>query len=255
MIHSHYIKLERPYRIIYAKGNVGLQIATLIVVDDQNNPTYKGIKTYSYPVVSYVGKDAKTKDIPYSDVLATGEWSEGEVWTFAEQKDVATLGLQGGTIDWATLLDVIDLRFMDSNSYNATVEAFVGLRNNIEKLQDLGCRLEGPKISLHTYKKLADGSYQITLPMGCVEEEDEDGNPVLNFYSVVFKNQFPLTAQTSDVDEAVKMIRRQTDFYKWVKDVITPGVKLCFMFTKADREFVKNDLPQLAELIEKLNQQ
>ena len=38
------------------------------MVDDQNNPTYKGIKTYSYPVVSYVGKDAKTKDIPYKEL-------------------------------------------------------------------------------------------------------------------------------------------------------------------------------------------
>ena len=81
MIQTQLLPLKEPYNVIYCHGQVGIHIATLIVVDEQRgkNGEYLGIETHSHPVVSYAAKKA---------TLCT---AEGFVWNRAELKDVAIL--------------------------------------------------------------------------------------------------------------------------------------------------------------------
>lgn len=59
MIQTQLLKLDPPYQIIACKGEIGIQIATLIVTEETRgeNGEY-GITTHSHPVVSYVNKAA-----------------------------------------------------------------------------------------------------------------------------------------------------------------------------------------------------
>ena len=124
MIQSHYVPLPKPYRIIYSGGAVGLQIGTLIVVSEATTtfhggkivPGYWGVNTYSYPVVSYINKDGKASDRPslISSLPGSDDYSEAVVWDQVQQRDVATLCVEGGFLDWGILLTIIDQIFRES---------------------------------------------------------------------------------------------------------------------------------------------
>ena len=75
MIQTHLLKLEPPYQIIACKGEIGVQIATLIVTEETRgeNGEY-GITTHSHPVVSYVEKPTISKRISDS-----GDDNDGEI--------------------------------------------------------------------------------------------------------------------------------------------------------------------------------
>ena len=57
MIQTQLLKLDPPYQIVACKGEIGIQIATLIVTEETRgeNGEY-GITTHSHPVVSNVNK-------------------------------------------------------------------------------------------------------------------------------------------------------------------------------------------------------
>ena len=79
---SHYVPLQPPYPVIYCNNEVGIQIATLIVVTEPqmtapvgNRSVYR-MATHSHPVVTYGNKHlgiSEASNIP-------GDYSEGEVW-------------------------------------------------------------------------------------------------------------------------------------------------------------------------------
>ena len=57
MIQTHLLKLDPPYQIIACRGNVGMQIATLVVTEEtRDEQGGYGITTHSHPVVTYVDK-------------------------------------------------------------------------------------------------------------------------------------------------------------------------------------------------------
>ena len=96
IVNSHYVPLQEPYPIIYCRGEVGIQIGTLIVVEGRDpsaphaggrrEPSY-AIRTHSHPVVSYGNK----KDAQMSGFLMPNDWSEGIVWDKAELRSVTVL--------------------------------------------------------------------------------------------------------------------------------------------------------------------
>lgn len=79
---SHYVPLQPPYPVIYCNNEVGIQIATLIVVTEPqmtapvgNRSVYR-MATHSHPIVTYGNKHlgiSEASNIP-------GDYSEGEVW-------------------------------------------------------------------------------------------------------------------------------------------------------------------------------
>ena len=83
MIQTHLLKLDPPYQIITCRGEVGMQIATLVVTEETRDEDGNyGITTHSHPVVTYVDKQLKKQ--PDSDsfendpaLIACGE---GVVW-------------------------------------------------------------------------------------------------------------------------------------------------------------------------------
>lgn len=96
IVNSHYVPLQPPYPIIYCKGEVGMQIGTLIVVEGHSpnmphpfgnrEPPY-AIRTHSHPVVSYGNKyEGKLTQIPMPN-----DWSEGIVWDRVELRNVTVL--------------------------------------------------------------------------------------------------------------------------------------------------------------------
>lgn len=96
IVNSHYVPLQEPYPIIYSKGEVAMQIGTLIVVEgrDPSSPHPFGnreapyaIRTHSHPVVSYGNK----KEGEMSAFPEPNDWSEGIVWDRAELRSVTVL--------------------------------------------------------------------------------------------------------------------------------------------------------------------
>lgn len=96
IVNSHYVPLQEPYPIIYSKGEVAMQIGTLIVVEgrDPSSPHPGGrvvdpyvIRTHSHPVVSYGNKDGGQMSI----IPVPNDWSEGIVWDKAELRNVTVL--------------------------------------------------------------------------------------------------------------------------------------------------------------------
>lgn len=92
MIQTHLLKLDPPYQIIACRGEVGMQIATLVVTEETRGEDGKyGITTHSHPVVSYVHKPLikkKIEALPGTDdyvddptMLPSGE---GVVWDKVE---------------------------------------------------------------------------------------------------------------------------------------------------------------------------
>jgi hypothetical protein len=101
MIQTQLLKLDPPYQIIVCKGEIGIQIATLIVIDETRgeNGEY-GITTHSHPVVSYADKSnihrildklgGLVKDD--GDILTILD-GEGVVWDKVECNDVQVVRL------------------------------------------------------------------------------------------------------------------------------------------------------------------
>ena len=87
MIQTHLLKVDPPYQIITCRGEVGMQIATLVVTEETRDEDGNyGITTHSHPVVTYVDKQLKKQ--PDSDsfendpaLIACGE---GVVWDKVE---------------------------------------------------------------------------------------------------------------------------------------------------------------------------
>lgn len=114
MIQTQLLRLDPPYQIICAKGRVGIQVATLIVVNEigmeHNSRGFISncIEYHSYPVVSYGLKQGLDEQMKYynNPLDYKAEWAirrrmqpEGAVWSGVEVKDVRVLGLAGAKND------------------------------------------------------------------------------------------------------------------------------------------------------------
>lgn len=102
MIQTQLLKADKPYQIISAAGQVGVQVATLIVTEDKMTAEGYQIDTHSHPVVNYAVKDNLTEDLKYWNGDPEDEWKytqrlqpEGAVWNKVEVRDVRVLGLVG----------------------------------------------------------------------------------------------------------------------------------------------------------------
>ena len=99
MIQTHLLKAEPPYQIISAAGQVGIQVATLIVTEDKSTEEGYQIDTHSHPVVNYGLKTLVKKQEDEGKFYSTVSplCPEGAVWNQVEISDVQVVGLAGIT--------------------------------------------------------------------------------------------------------------------------------------------------------------
>ena len=101
MIQTHLLKAEPPYQIISAAGQVGIQVATLIVTEDKSTEEGYQIDTHSHPVVNYGLKTLAENQEDEGYIRFYSAVSplrpEGAVWNQVEISDVQVLGLAGIT--------------------------------------------------------------------------------------------------------------------------------------------------------------
>lgn len=93
MIQTHLLKSDPPYQIIACRGEVGVQVATLVVTEEtrSENGDY-GITTHSHPVVCYMDKSLTRKRLieksgdadDFSIVELAIQSGEGVVWDKVE---------------------------------------------------------------------------------------------------------------------------------------------------------------------------
>lgn len=101
MIQTHLLKAEPPYQIISAAGQVGIQVATLIVTEDKSTEEGYQIDTHSHPVVNYGLKtleenEEETHSLGFAEFVSPLQ-PEGAVWNKVEVSDVQVIGLAGIT--------------------------------------------------------------------------------------------------------------------------------------------------------------
>lgn len=115
MIQTQLLQLDKPYQIISAGGQVGIQVATLIVTEEKQ--TEDGgyfIDTHSHPVVNYGLKQDLEAAINYGSSHPQEVYRrnqrlkpEGAVWNRVEVRDVHVLGLAGAKNDLITFDQVM----------------------------------------------------------------------------------------------------------------------------------------------------
>lgn len=118
MIQTQLLRLDPPYQIISAGGQVGIQLATLIVTEEKTTETGEYvIDTHSHPVVSYGLKEGLVEEFKYGssypkDVEFRNNrlQPEGAVWNKVEVSDIHVLGLAGADnrpISMATFFSIV----------------------------------------------------------------------------------------------------------------------------------------------------
>ena len=263
MIQSHYVPLERPYRIIYAGGVVGLQIGTLIVVDDQtpmvsqtvsSQRDYRsamfnyignmGIKTYSHPVVSYINKSDNGKRDLMSDAPYGGTYSEAVVWNQVEQRDVMTICLEGDKLHWAELREFLFQKVSTSKDRDSALEIMISIGSMVDSIISLGGKFVLP----------AGNVIHVQLLKG-VWEDDESGSREPGFHT----NDdvlLPFIARTNDVEEAYVIMFRQLHHYRRILKKINPQRKFSFVFeNQIDKLLFPDMYDEVQKLVDALNNQ
>ena len=146
---SHLVKLEPPYQIIHYGGAVGIQIATLITVDNEH-PGEQGIEniyTHSHPVVSYVDKQlmkAKVgKDRGNRELASYFGGGEGNVWSKVQVSDVDVIGLWDAEqeptfypFEWEDFVELVSYGFSRLDAMKSTYRenGIFDLRNYLMKV-------------------------------------------------------------------------------------------------------------------------
>lgn len=148
MIQSHLLPSQPPYQIISAGGEIGIQIATLVVVEDKTDA--KGnyaIETHSHPVVNYGFKDNLSaiaeKDKAKAEFLMIWQLlPEGAVWDKVEIADVRVLGLAGITEDISLegLMNIVPKRGGDILPDTWSSKSLGAMHDIIEKLRHVGIK-------------------------------------------------------------------------------------------------------------------
>lgn len=106
MIHTSYVPLDPPYRVIEYNTTLGIQIGTLIVTRELETKEKDGysIETHSHPVVSYVNNQYKPQSGPMA--LHRLEPIEGVVWDKVEVGEVNTIARVGETLRWSDAMSI-----------------------------------------------------------------------------------------------------------------------------------------------------
>lgn len=237
MIQTNYVALERPYRVIYYNGVMGLQIGSLIVTKEK--PNRKGgsaVEIKSHPVVSYCGAEIKKKDTIFSP--SPGRYSEGVVWDQVEQNDVSTLCIEGGYIHAEVFKCDIAEEIWKRGLKNGMWEAIRTASQIRRYMNMIGCQTTGPMTEDGIWRcESTLGIYEKRGIQMCGNVEDDE----FYFETPIDKNE----------DEIVKALLEQQEFWQ----IIMGASPTEFGFMKdLIIDFKPSDNnPLLVRITEKLN--
>ena len=175
------------------------------------------MNTYSYPVVSYINKDGKASDRPslISSLPGSDDYSEAVVWDQVQQRDVATLCVEGGFLDWGILLTIIDQIFRESTDYESATKATRRLHGIVNKVLQLGGLLELPDGNAYDEADYSDSIELHTVTIIYDPSIISDREKIPCFYGG-YGEDMAFYAVTPDVNEAIKIFKRQKLFYNSV---------------------------------------
>ena len=208
IVNSHYVPLQEPYPIIFCRGEVGMQIGTLIVVEgrDPSKSSVEGslfdsyaIRTHSHPVVSYGNKwEGKMSSIPVPN-----DWSEGIVWDKVELSRVTVLCHSDKPV-------ISQRRFSDM-AYQARYSDILNDTKTF-KLSPLMSRFRRLNVSLDIPMPNAELKVKLTLRKSPI------GSNLLDFVKSGKEFLAPylhvLVRSSDDLDKMEQDLREQIDDYR-----------------------------------------
>ena len=202
MIQTQLLKLEPPYQIISCRGEVGIQIATLIVTEETRGEDGKyGITTHSHPVVTYMDKAVVSKRLaePEENRTIFGDYiqpvvenSEGVIWDKVECSETTLIGMTGmpnRTMTLRSFMDIADSMLMDFVR-NGSFEDRRSLLELSVRLEDLGFDIERPDTNEHT----------ITLCVSDMVRQRKE----MPLYLTTTHRLWPMHVPLTDTDEMKK---------------------------------------------------
>ena len=252
MIQTHYVPLERPYRIVYTGGVMGLQVGTLIVVRSgvspragNINPPPEYMTTSTHPVVSYVNKKECGEGVHITDIAFGATYSEVVVWDKVDQSEVLTICLEGQELKWEDYLYILTPLIGKCKDSKSTNDAISEARRFFHNLRFLGGTLQ--------YPPSIDGNNHYTVHLDYCSFASTRGElieePCLcaDIYDFL-----PFAAPTKSDEEALKIFQRQLRFYKSLLRMIDPSrecsIEFCCLCDEGLPEYEK-----VKAMVDKLN--
>ena len=235
IVNTHYVPLVPPYPVIYSNNEVGIQIATLIVITEPQGPISGGkrsfyrIVTHSHPVVTYGNKH---RGISCNSNLP-GDYSECIVWDNVDVSRVLVIGYvnENGLVSPSD--DVLLQKLNDIIMRGRLNEMFYASPFNLSKivyrLELSGIKM--PKFVVHGKVRLVLGG----------SNKPEKKSVTSN--NIVGLPAFYLATEWSNTDDAEITLCQQIDEYI-----------SCFAFEK-DNTYIEfwTHSEELQELVMKLN--
>ena len=203
---SHYVPLQPPYPVIYCNNEVGIQIATLIVVTEPqmtaplgNRSVYR-MATHSHPVVTYGNKHlgiSEASNLP-------GDYSEGEVWDRVDISSASVIAFvnNGGRVSPSDI--VLMERLGEIILKGRLNEMFYGSPFNLSRIVyrlDLSGVQVPKQYSIHGKLRLVLGGSNKP------EKQSVTSNNISNLPA------FFLAAEWSNTNETEEELSRQIDEY------------------------------------------
>ena len=210
MIQTHFVRLEPPYQVIFCNGQVGVQIGSLIAVEEKRGDKGEyGLVTHTHPVVSY--GDNKILDIwsrGKNDIWTSpGDFFQGAVWDKAEVNDVIVLGTLHEGHGMLSEKGFSELAYRTLSSLIQTGEsllgAIYGLHRNLRLLAMAPTFNSFDEIILYVevndnydvhyvYMSDDDSLFQLAIPFGSVNDMMRTAKLQLNEYERLLpKNNYP----------------------------------------------------------------
>lgn len=263
MIQTHYVPLERPYRIIYTGGKIGLQIGTLIVTEfskgipDRNgdiNYALGHVYTRTHPVVSYVNKTYSQKlNFVVSDMMFGGTFSEAVVWDKVDQQDVATVCMEGQKILWDDFLNILTPLISECRDETITREKLIEARHFVTTLEQLGGSIELPEgYGAMTNYFGEEEAIEFQIQLQRMPYDIKGGESKELCFCSEYGFELPFVARTDDSELAFKILRRQKLFYRSLMVNLLHTKPLRFYFEPGGCCEDEAD-PDVVALVNKLN--
>lgn len=251
MIQTHYVRLEPPYEVIFCNGEVGVQIGSLIAVEEKRgeNDEY-GLVTHTHPIVSYGSQRILSfwTGGETSVWTSPGDFVQGAVWDKVEVNDVLVLGVLDEEKPW----HVSEKGFAELvyRMLEAKIQERQPMKNAIYFLER-NLRLIGiaPRFGKHTEMNLK------------VDIEDYYDVPFVTILSneEIINLAIPLDNEENMVNQTFDLLRPYFyNFYKVEPSEINWNFELAFgnieeMTYDDGSPFDDNDIP-VVKFVKRLNQ-
>lgn len=202
MIQTQLLRLDPPYQIISAGGQVGIQVATLIVTEDKSStPGEYLIDTHSHPVVCYGLKDGMVEELKYGssfpDVVDERNQRlqpEGAVWNKVEVSDIRVLGIAGAANYPVSLETFI---YLVPSSTSHMPYSRVWDENSLAKMYDLMFGFKRVKLNCQKMKWKNSQEYDHRHKKLHLELDTSDkNNPLVH---VIIMSEDPYDPFTSEI--------------------------------------------------------